>query len=210
VAQRGSQLPPPTELSVTREDWYGDDLSGRDWSRVAFADVDMTETSSTSGTRFTECTFRGVRFNVSTHAGAAFDNCSFTDCNFFGATLTDCKLLGSRFNRCSFERLTVKGGDWSFVGLAGAKLGTASFEDVRMREADLTGARWDGSVLRRVDLSGAWLAQANFDRCDLRGSDISALDPWSSSLQATIITWDQAMMLASAMGLDVRPDEGSA
>ena len=85
-------------------------------------------------------------------------------------------------------------------------LKAVTFENLRMREADLTGARSTGAVLRHLDLSGAAIAKANFDKCDLRGSDISSIDPWSASLNATIITWEQAAVLAMAMGLDVRAD----
>jgi uncharacterized protein YjbI with pentapeptide repeats len=198
--------PPDTDESITGEDWYGEDIGGRTWERVALRDIDMTETTSTSGAVFIDCTLRGVRFNVSVHAGAAFSNCAFSNCSFFDASFTDCKFLGSTFERCTFDRFTVRGGDWSFVALAGADLRTASFEGVRMREGDLTGARCDGATIRHVDLSGAWLGKASFARCDLRGSDVTAIDPLSTPMDGAIITWDQAAVLAAAMGLDVRPE----
>jgi uncharacterized protein YjbI with pentapeptide repeats len=198
--------PPDTDESIRDEDWYGEDLTGLARERVALREVDLTETTSTSGATFVDCVFRGVRFNVSVHAGAAFSNCLFANCSFFDASFTECKFIGSTFERCTFDRLTVSGGDWSFVGLAGADLRSASFEGVRMREADLTGARCDGATLRHVDLSGAWLGKASFLRCDLRGSDISAIDPVSMPVEGAIITWDQAAVLAASMGLDVRPE----
>ena len=55
-------------------------------------------------------------------------------------------------------------------------------------------------------MSGASFAKASLDRCDLRGSDISAIDPWSVSLHGAIITADQAAYLAIAMGLELRPE----
>jgi uncharacterized protein YjbI with pentapeptide repeats len=207
VADRAyGRTAPPTSSSVRGEDWYAEDLNGRTEAQVAYVDVDMSETTSASGAVFTDCTFRGVRFNVCSHSGAAFTNCTFSGCVFFGATFTDCKFVGSMFDRCTFDQLTVRGGDWSFAGLPGADLRTATFEDVRMREADLTGARCDGATLRRIDLSGAWLGKASFDRCDLRGSNLSVVDPWSASLRDAIVDWQQAVALASAMGLDVRAE----
>jgi uncharacterized protein YjbI with pentapeptide repeats len=197
---------PETVESITGEDWYGEDITGLTRERIAFRDVDLTETTSTAGATFTDCVFREVRFNVSLHAGAAFANCYFANCSFFDASFTDCKFLGSTFERCTFDRLTVSGGDWSFVGLAGADLRTASFQSVRMREADLTAARCDGATIRHVDLSGASLGKASFARADLRGSDISAIDPVSMPLDGAIITWDQAAVLAAGLGLDVRPE----
>lgn len=97
------------------------------------------------------------------------------------------------FDGCSYDLLKVEGGDWSFTGLPGADLRRASFRGVRLREADLTGARCAGVVLRDVDLSGAWTHKADFTGCDLRGSEISSIDPYTGELE-------------NARGLDVRHD----
>jgi uncharacterized protein YjbI with pentapeptide repeats len=61
-------------------------------------------------------------------------------------------------------------------------------------------------VLRSLDLSGAMLARANLDRCDLRGSDLSSVDPWSTSLRGAIVDPVGAMVVATAIGLEVRAD----
>ena len=114
------------------------------------------------------------------------------------------KLVGGLFDACTYDLLKVKGGDWSFTGLPGADLRRASFTDVRMREADLTGARCAGAEFRRVDLSGASLHQADFSGCDLRGSDLSAVDPSATGLKRAVIDPYQAVVLATAWGLDVR------
>jgi uncharacterized protein YjbI with pentapeptide repeats len=50
------------------------------------------------------------------------------------------------------------------------------------------------------------LHKADLERCDLRGSDLSAVDPWNVSLRSAVITWEQAAVVASALGLDVRAD----
>ena len=78
-----------------------------------------------------------------------------------------------------------------------------------MREADLTGARCQGATLRRVDLAGAWLDSADLSGADLRGSDLSAVDPLTVELKGAIVDVDQAIVVAGALGLDVRPDEDS-
>jgi fluoroquinolone resistance protein len=207
VAERRHGSPTaPTTSTVSGEDLYGEDLTGRVESRVLYRDVDLTESTSTSGLVFDECVFRDVRFNASSHAGAAFTNCTFHTCTFFGAEFADCKLVGAMFDRCTLERLTVTRGDWSFAGLPGADLRSASFTEVRMREIDLVGVRGDGMTLRRCDLSGAWVAKASFERAELRGSDLSAFDPVTTSLRGAVIDWTQAATLAEAMGLDVRAE----
>jgi uncharacterized protein YjbI with pentapeptide repeats len=196
----------PTERTVSGDDLYGEDLTGRSESRVLYVDVDLTESTSTAGLVFEECVFRTVTFNASVHTGAAFINCTFATCNFFDASFVDCKMVGSTFDRCKFDRLSVEGGDWSFVGLPGADLRNASFTGNRMREADLTGVRADGAAFRKVDLSGSSFAKASFEKADLRGSDLDGLDPATTGLRNAIIDWNQAIAIAAAMGLDVRPE----
>jgi uncharacterized protein YjbI with pentapeptide repeats len=76
-----------------------------------------------------------------------------------------------------------------------------------MREADLTGVNLTGAALRDVDLSGTQWPRSTLDRCDLRGSDLSSLDPLTVSLAGAVIDLAQAAAIASALGLDVRADE---
>jgi len=75
-----------------------------------------------------------------------------------------------------------------------------------MRETDLTRASCQGATFRDVDLSGATLHHADFTRADLRGGDLSALDPATTGVRHAIITAEQAVVVALALGLDVRPE----
>ncbi|MFI6514408.1 pentapeptide repeat-containing protein [Spirillospora sp. NPDC050679] len=199
----GGRPAPPTETTIRSADWDSRDLSGEEHEAVLFVDVDMTEASG-RGAVFSDCTFRGVRFNVSEHTDSAFLNCTFVRCGFFDATFAGCKFTGSMFDGCGYDLMKVEGGDWSFAGLPGADLRRASFSGVRLREADLTGARCAGAVLREVDLSGALTHQADFSGCDLRGSEISSVDPHTANLRGAVIDPYQAVVLATSLGLDVR------
>ena len=190
----------PTTSTIRADDWDGSSLTGRHFDAVLFSGVDLAEQDA-RGTVFTDCTFRGVRFNASTYTDAAFINARFSDASFFDVTLDRCKLVGSRFDRCRFGPFVVEGGDWSLVGLAGADLRDAEFRNVRMREADLTGAQFDGAILRDTDLGGAWLHRASFRGTDLRGSDLSALDPRNNEITDALIDVEQALVVATALGL---------
>jgi len=57
-----------------------------------------------------------------------------------------------------------------------------------------------------VDLGGAWLHRADLGGCDLRGSDLSSVDPETTVLRGAIITIDQTIAIAEALGLDVRAE----
>ena len=78
---------PKTVSTVAGEDWYGKVLSGETHERVLFQDIDLTE-ASLSGMVFSECTFRRVQFNCSTHQDGAFVNCTFANCSFFETKVT--------------------------------------------------------------------------------------------------------------------------
>ena len=66
--------------------------------------------------------------------------------------------------------------------------------------------RCQGASIRDVDLSGAALDGAQLSRCDLRGSDLSALDPRQVELRGAVVTYEQALALAAALGLDIRAE----
>lgn len=201
--RRYGEPAPGTSHTLAGADWYGRELQRQRFDNTLFVDLDLTEALNT-GSIFNECTFRRARFNASVHRGSAFTNCTFVSCNFFDARFTDCKLVGSMFDGCEFACMQVTEGDWSFVGLPGADLRRAAFSGTRLREADLTGARCQDGSLRDADLSGAWLHSADFSRCDLRGTDLSALEPEHTRIKGAIITVDQTLAIAEALGLDVR------
>src|SRR4029450_7602547 len=112
------------------EDWYGEPLADRAYTRCTFTDVDLTEAHS-RGTVFEECHFSLVRFNASRHTDSAFLRCTFQRATLFEATFTGCKLTGSTFDQCELRPLRITGGDWSFVGLAGADLRGVRIEGTR-------------------------------------------------------------------------------
>lgn len=208
VTERGSsRTAPETDEVLSDADWYGQDLTDHVVERITFLRADLTEAESRSGTTFTDCIFRDAQFNLAHLSGAAFLNCLFTGCDFFGAELTDCKFVGSTFERCDFGQLHVTGGDWSFVALAGADLRKVTMRGVRMRETDLSGARCDEATLRDLDLAGASTERASFAGADLRGSDLSAVDPVATNLAHAVIDWQQAVSVATNLGLDVRTDD---
>lgn len=137
--RRYGEAAPKTEITIAGADWYGRQIERERHANTLFADLDLTEAQS-EGAVFDACIFRRARFNASSHQASAFVNCTFLSCKFFDSRFTQCKFVGSMFDGCEFDQMQVSGGDWSFVGLPGAVLDRAFFTDVRLREADLTGA----------------------------------------------------------------------
>lgn len=194
---------PLEDVTFRGDDWYGEDLVDRHYLRCTFSDVDLTEATS-RGSVFEECTFHNVRLNASRHVDSAFLRCVFKRCNLFEAEFTGCKLVGSSFHQSQLRPLRIIGGDWSFVALPGADLRGALITGVRMRETDLTGANCAEAVITDTDLSGAQLHSANLVRADLRGSDLTGLDPTVTAVRDAIINAAQAVIVAQAIGLQIR------
>ena len=95
----------------------------------------------------------------------------------------------------------------AFFGAAHAAE-TAERQYVRL--AELPGDSLHGKVGQSfavdVDLSGGGLHSADLSGCDLRGSDLRAIEPANVRLQGAIITIDQTIVIAEALGFDVRLD----
>lgn len=196
-----------TEKTVRRirgEDWYARDLSGQEFTGVTLVDLDLTEAFGTAA-RFTECVFRGVKFNAASFTECAFTSCVFDDGNFFDTDFERCKLVGSIFRGCRLDLLSATRGNWSFVDLTRADIGSARFDGVRFREATMTELRAKGAVLTGCDLSGVDLELADLSGATLLGSDLSAVDPRTTTLTGAIITPDQAVVLTENLGLVVNP-----
>jgi fluoroquinolone resistance protein len=207
VRRAGFLSDPGTRLrpvkTITTSDWDAGAGKLRKHEQVQFSGLDLCETDL-EGVEFSECVFRDGRFNCARAADVAFLNCRFVNCNFFDATFTNCKAVGSSFEGCGFDLTTIDGGDWSFIVLPRADLGSATFTGVRMREADLTAVRCRNGTMRGLDLSAAQLTGGDFTGCDLRGTDLHAFDPRTLELRDAVITADQAVVLAMALGLQIR------
>jgi fluoroquinolone resistance protein len=76
--------------------------------------------------------------------------------------------------------------------------------DVRVADwygEDLSGREHTGARFSGVDLS-----ETTGDGADLRGSDLTAVDPRRTELAGARIDVTQAVVLVTALGPDVRPD----
>jgi uncharacterized protein YjbI with pentapeptide repeats len=60
------------------------------------------------------------------------------------------------------------------------------------------------AALVDVDLSVAQLHSVNLAGCDLRGSDLSALEPSTAQLTGAIIGPAQSVVVAQTLGFEVR------
>ncbi|HEV7247784.1 MAG TPA: pentapeptide repeat-containing protein [Shinella sp.] len=99
---------------------------------------------------------------------------------------------------------TITRADWYGRRLERERHADTLFSELDLSEADLTGAKCRSGSIRNADLSGALLHNADFTGCDLRGSDLSAIELKTIHLKDAVITIDQTIFIAEALGLDVR------
>ncbi|MCA1407735.1 pentapeptide repeat-containing protein [Ensifer sp. IC3342] len=186
--RRYGEAPPKTDTTLGGADWYGRQIERERHENTLFVDLDLTE-AQTIGAVFHECTFRRARFNAWSHQASAFVNCTLRLLQVLRQPL-----YGVQVRRQHVQCLRIRP-DAGF----GRRL-------VLYRPAG-RGARprlLQGHRLGEADLTGAWLHGADFIVCDLRGSDLSAIEPENVRLKEAIITTDQTIIIAEALGLDVR------
>jgi len=202
--RRNEAAAPETTTTVTGASWEGEDISGQSHTRVAFVDLDMTEVTNT-GAVFTECIFRRAKFNCSVHTAAAFVNCTFT------AATSSTRAHGLQAHGEHVRPLLLRHDQdrgRQLVVRRPARCRPSLRVDERSAAArgGPHRVRCQGASLRDVDMSGAALHGADFTDCDLRGSDVSALNPGDCTITGAIVTSNQAIVIAQALGLDVRAE----
>ncbi|HEX8095200.1 pentapeptide repeat-containing protein [Jatrophihabitans sp.] len=193
---------------IADEDFVGTDLRGLSLRRLHFSRCRFDEASldelSTEACSFTDCGFDRAELNASAHLRTAFVACSFDRTRFTGASLTECKLAGSVFTNTTLRSVTIAGGgDWSAVSLGGADLRELNFADVKLVDANVTGARLDRCVFSGANLRGLRWGQASLRDADLRGAVIDGLDPRVVDLTGTRVEVEQALAFAQYLGLRI-------
>ena len=144
-----------------------------------YTESDFNETDLPEGTieacTFTKCNFSGVSL-----AKRKFVDCTFDGCDLSGASLNltwlqdvrfvECKLLGMRFDHCQ---------EYGFkVAFDQCILDHSSFYEVNLTKSNFNKCRMHGVDLGETNASDVSfkecdLAEAMFERTDLRGADLT-------------------------------------
>jgi uncharacterized protein YjbI with pentapeptide repeats len=177
------------------------------WERREFERCDFTEADLrglvTEGCTFTECNFTRADLGESQHHATAFRQCTFDRTVLGESAFTGCSLLGSMFVDCRLRPWTVREVDLTLVGLSGCDLRKTDMTGLRLREANLIDADLRESDLRNADLTGARLTGAKLTGCDLRGARIDADGYAQAVLRGARVDLEMAVSFAAAHGLIV-------
>lgn len=164
----------PEFVSCAGEDFSDSSLpgliEGQRFSGCRFNGLDFLETEL-RGDVFEDCSFDFVRLGGRIER-CAFLNCSFRYANLLGAEFDGCKMTGSYLAGLTTAGYLISGGDWSYTELAGLTIKKrdlsrvnftgANLFDCRFEDCELSGARFDNSVVNRLSLKGSRLDGASF------------------------------------------------
>ena len=131
-----------------------------EWSRFGMTTKDVT------GGLFEDTTFTSIDFSFGVFREATMRRTRFLGCNLVqteldGAVLERCDFTASRLGLVNLTNVVAAGGDWQRI-TAGRSTWSGQFSELDLREASMRDSILD---------------DATFDRVDLRGADVSRLDP---------------------------------
>lgn len=122
-----------------------------------------------------------------------------------------CRLTGADLGEASLADVTLEDCHLDLVGLRFARLERVVLRDCRMSECDLSGAALEDVLIERCDLRGASLDGARMERVELRACELEGLSG-AAALRGVSMPWSDvvqnAPVFASALGIDVLPDDG--
>lgn len=131
-----------------------------EWSRFGMSTKEMTA-AIFEDTKFEEIDFSFGVFKETTIRRTRFLRCNLMQTEFDGAVLERADLADSRLGLVNFTNVVAAVGDWQRI-TAGRSTWSGHFTELDLREASMRDAIHD---------------DATFDRCDLRGADLSRRDP---------------------------------
>jgi uncharacterized protein YjbI with pentapeptide repeats len=183
------------------------------YSSLKFADVSFRgqhvehvkfEASTATGTEFCETELKTARF-----CDVRFDRCNLTNAQWPSATLRRveinvCGLTGLKVAESKLQDVVFKGCKAPLSSFRFAKLESVIFEGCNLTEADFYSAEFVNVVFLNCDLQLADFSRSKLKGVDLRGSNLDGIKAGPPELTGAIIEPGQAILLARAMGLDVR------
>jgi len=115
-----------------------------------------------------------------------------------------CKLTGTQLNLAVMKDVSFTDCRADLIQLQNAKLQRTSFRHCNLQHAYFNGAKLPKTIFEACDLTGADFSNADIRGSDLRRSKIDGIRIGPEQLRDVIVTQDQALYLASLLGLVVR------
>ena len=191
-----------------------------DYDAIDFVDLDFTGQDA-SDDRFLECRLQrccldGLQLKRARFVDSLLADIHGASLDLADSSWRDCQMLGGRLGAVTLAGATwtgvrVRGSKFGFVNLAGARLEDVTFEECEIGSFDLRTAQARSVKFVDCTIGEVNVAGATLSKLDLSGSTLRSL-VGVESLRGAIISHQQlldlAPLLASQLGLEVRPAAG--
>ena len=162
------------------------------------------EASSATGTEFCETELKTARFS-----DVRLERCNLTNAQWTLATMRRvefnvCGLTGFKIPESKLQDVVFKECKAPLSSFRFAKFESVIFDRCILTEADFYSAEFVNVVFLNCELQQADFSRSKLKGVDLRGSNLEGIKAGPPELTGAIIEPGQAILLARAMGLDVR------
>ncbi len=172
--------PPRDAEGRTTRDLRAIPLAGEDLSGVDLSGLDLTE-ADLAGANLRNARLSRAVLRHATLVGATLEGAELLGADLSGANLNDCHAARAGFGRTTARRTSffnahLEGATFTDALLTGSDFRAAHLRGARLRKADLREADFSRADLREADLGMSAVAGALFERADLRGARLRALE----------------------------------
>lgn len=198
------ELEPFATEQLEQEGRYSELSFGKLDFRAQCADQAKLENCKAVGTNFSETELRSSRL-----IDVEFDRCTIMNADWHGVTLRRahfdiCSITALKLVESKLQDVVFKGCKGPLSSFRFAKLETVTFDECILTEADFYSTEFVNVVFVNCDLQQADFSRSKLKGIDLRTSKIEGIKAGPAELTGAIIDPAQAIVLARAMGLDVR------
>jgi uncharacterized protein YjbI with pentapeptide repeats len=191
-----------------------------DYDAIDFVDLDFTGQDA-SDDRFLECRLQrccidGLRLKRARFVDSLLAEVHGASVDLADSSWRDCQVLGGRLGAVTLAGATwtgvrVRGSKFGFVNLAGARLEDVTFEECEigtfdLRTAQARSVKFAGCTIGEVNVAGATLSKLDLSASTLRS--LVGVESLRGAIVSHLQLLDLAPLLASQLGLEVRPAAG--
>ncbi len=198
---------PLTRKQIDPPDLEGDDVRTLEDDDLGTLDSPIErvtlERCTTNGAK------SGLRVRDAHMRSCEMRNGSFVDLDAARMALDGCRGLGADVSGMTLRDAMIGGCDLRMVRAFGVRMTRCFLESCDLREAEFEESTLDRVVFRNCDLRGARLLRTPLRTVDLRGSRLDGIGLSPDQLAGAIITPEQADVFALAIGVKVRPPDGT-
>jgi uncharacterized protein YjbI with pentapeptide repeats len=149
--------------------------------------------------RFVECVFERCDLSLVRLPGSAFSACHFENSKIIGVNWTEASWPATRlWPPVSFARCVLNHSTFLGLDLTGVRITECTALDVDLREANLTGACFDGT-----DLTGSQFGRTDLTDADLRSAKGYRIDPRENTLRGAHFSLPEAISLLEGLDIDL-------